>query len=192
MIGMAILSVIMTLCYHVMHSAGLQVKRAASESETQKATLITLQKMVGEATYSDHRSLTVSPTAFSYLSPRKADPGTAASVGPGELLSIDAFSETTWQKFRLFYYEADKRRVMSKEFVYTGGQTLAKLKETSFPALMSTGLHPARRVADKITHFQAYRTGPKTIYLEITATQQKGGQEQATNVSMTLTCRSGL
>jgi prepilin-type N-terminal cleavage/methylation domain-containing protein len=192
MIGMSILSVIMTLCYSVMHTAGLQVKRAASDTATQKATLVTLQKMVGEATYSDHRSLTVTEGAFSYLSPRPVDAATASSLGPGELVAVDAYSETTWPKFMLFYYEPDKQRVMSKEFVYTGGQALARIRDDKFPSLISVGLHPAKRVADQVTSFQAHRTGLKTFYLEISATQQKGGQEQATNLSMTFTCRNGL
>lgn len=192
LIAMTILSFIMTLCYTVMHSAGLQVKRSSADTQTQKQTMLTLQKMVGEATYSDHRSLTVTPTALSYLSPHAADPGTAASVGIDQFIAVDAYTDTTWQKFLLFYYEADKKRVMLKEFIYSGGQALARLDKEAFPLMTALGSYPARRVADNISDFEARQTGPKTFLLTVASTQQRGGEEQFTNLNLTFTCRNGL
>lgn len=192
LIGMGILSVIMTLCYGVMHSAGRQVRQAASDTETQKAALLTLQRLAGQATYSDYRSLSVTETAFSFLSSESPDTGTSVPIDPTYLRPSGTISATSWQKFLFFYYEADKMRIMAKEFAYSDGQKVAQIDKGKFDDLKGVSNSVARRICENITHFVVHRPGPNTIYIEVSSMSQKGAAEQATNLTMKFSCRNGM
>jgi hypothetical protein len=192
MVGMAILSAIMTFVYQALHSTALEVRRAGADTASQQASLMTLQRLVGEVTYSDHRTVTFSDTAFSFLSTRQLNNTALSAIPSADLVQTTAQTSPVWEKFVFFYHEPDKRRVMRKEFPYPDGNILARIKVASFPSLQAVNSYPARRICDSILLFRPNQVGPRTFRLQIKAATRGGGREHSTNLSMMFTVRNGL
>ncbi|MBI3927783.1 MAG: prepilin-type N-terminal cleavage/methylation domain-containing protein [Armatimonadetes bacterium] len=194
-VGAALLSLLLTMLYQTLVPTLKEVKRSEVDIDTQQAVALALNRLHAEASYSSPLSATIiqNPPCASYLSIDPAgEPGRPPlPTDQYQLLGLYT-APLRWQKFVLWYYDADARTLNRKEIPYRSADalSLAHIEPDHLPGLIDSTDYSSRAVARGIERVVFGMLRPPLLSIDVTS-QLKGVHDQKeTRIVFTTTMRN--
>lgn len=193
LVAASLLLVLMTMVYQVVAPSMRLINKAESDTETQQAVLLALDRIFVALRLTDPRSVTVmtNPAGVAFLSPRPpAQAGLPALTDTMYQLAGVNTAPATWRLFEVLYHDATRGLLLRKQAPYPGGTQVARMTPVQVQTFLADPRYPVRTVGRNVKRLRISRPRPPGVLVDATSVIETTGKPRETRLLLAIAPRN--